>query len=217
MTSPLANVTARMATIHARVAAMSSRPASGTVGTAGPARRGGSDGSFAAQMAAATRPSATAPARTVEVTQPDPAAAGGGAGAWAKRLPAHGQPWADQIQQAADQAGIDAELLASVVWTESGFDPQARSHAGAVGLTQLMPATADGLGVDPTDPADNLAGGATFLKAQLDRFGSVQLALAAYNAGPSRVAQAGGIPNIPETQAYVPSVLGHLSHLKGAA
>ena len=126
---------------------------------------------------------------------------------WASRLPERGQRWAGAIQQAADDAGIDPRLLASLVQHESNFDPEARSHAGAIGLAQLMPGTAAGLGVDPHDPHENLAGGARYLRSQLDRFGSPELALAAYNAGPNRVAQAGGIPQIAETQAYVPRVM----------
>lgn len=138
-------------------------------------------------------------------------------GDWAARLPEQGRAFAGAIEQAARANGVDPALLGALVWAESGFQPQARSHAGAIGLAQLMPGTAAGLGVDPHDPAQNLEGGARFLRAQLDRFGSVDLALAAYNAGPGRVAQAGGIPRIAETQAYVPKVLGHYAHLKGTA
>jgi soluble lytic murein transglycosylase-like protein len=89
-----------------------------------------------------------------------------------------------------------------------------RSHAGAIGLAQLMPGTAAGLGVDPTDPLQNLQGGARYLREQLDRFGTPELALAAYNAGPNRVAQAGGIPRITETQTYVRRVLDTWEQLR---
>lgn len=140
----------------------------------------------------------------------------GEAGEWAARLPEAGRRWAGEIEAAAREAGVDPRLLAALTWAESGFRPDAGSHAGAQGLTQLMPGTAAGLGVDPLDPAQNLRGGARYLKAQLDRFGSVELALAAYNAGPGRVAQAGGIPRIAETQAYVPRVLGYYAQLGGA-
>ena len=108
-------------------------------------------------------------------------------------------------------------LLASLVWAESAFHQGSVSHAGATGLTQLMPATAAGLGVDASDPVQNLRGGARYLKIQLDRFGSPDLALAAYNAGPGRVRQAGGIPDIPETQGYVRTVMGHYRDLGGLA
>ncbi len=122
-------------------------------------------------------------------------------------LPPAAGPWLDDIAAAARRAGIEPSLLTAVVRHESNFRADAVSPAGAVGLAQLMPATARGLGVDPADPRQNLDGGARYLRAQLDRFGSVELALAAYNAGPTRVAQAGGVPRIPETLAYVERVM----------
>jgi len=99
--------------------------------------------------------------------------------------------------------------LAALVQEESGFDPNARSRAGAMGLTQLMPATAAALGVsDPWNPAENLDAGAAYLAGLIDRYGgNVPLALAAYNAGPGAVAEWGGIPPYPETQRYVRNVL----------
>lgn len=130
-------------------------------------------------------------------------AAAGAPGPWAARLPAAGARWAPAIQSAAEKAGLDPTLLAALVQHESGFRADARSHAGAIGLGQLMPGTARELGVDPTDPQQNLNGAARYLKTQLDRFGRIDLALAAYNAGPGRVAQAGGVPRITETQNYV--------------
>ena len=136
-------------------------------------------------------------------------------GSWADRLPPAGRRFAAAIRQAADQAGIDPRLLAAVAWTESGFNPGAASGAGAVGLTQLMPATAAGLGVDPADPVQNLIGGARYLAGQLQRFGRVDHALAAYNAGPTAVTRAGGVPPYPETQAYVARVLDRLHSLQG--
>jgi soluble lytic murein transglycosylase-like protein len=136
--------------------------------------------------------------------------------AWAARLPADGQAWAAAIEAAAGAHGIDGRLLAAVVWTESNFRPDVVSHAGAIGLAQLMPGTARGLGVDPHDPLANLAGGAAYLRAQLDRFGRADLALAAYNAGPGRVVSAGpGIPNIVETQLYVVRVLERYERIAG--
>ena len=172
-------------------------------------------GDFRAALAHANRVqsgahvSQSAPASAPELWTHEPA------GDWAKGLPEAGRPWAAQIEAAAHEAGVDPRLLAALTWAESGFRPDAGSHAGAQGLTQLMPGTAAGLGVDPLDPAQNLRGGARYLRAQLDRFGSVELALAAYNAGPGRVAQAGGIPRIAETQAYVPRVLGYYQQLGG--
>jgi soluble lytic murein transglycosylase-like protein len=108
---------------------------------------------------------------------------------------------------------LDPRLFAALVWTESAFNPAAVSHAGAIGLAQLMPGTAAGLGVDPWDPVQNLDGGARYLRAQLDAFGSVDLALAAYNAGPNAVSRYGGIPPYVETQFYVLRVLGHYGRL----
>ena len=95
---------------------------------------------------------------------------------------------------------------------ESAFDPGARSHVGAIGLGQLMPDTARVLGVDPHDPEQNLHGSARYLLTQLDRFGTPQLALAAYNAGPEAVARHGGIPPYRETQGHVRKVMA-VAHL----
>lgn len=115
------------------------------------------------------------------------------------------------IEKSAGEAGIDAKLLEAVVAAESSFDPNARSRAGAMGLTQLMPDTARSLGVtNPFDPEQNLRGGAMYLSQMLKRFGTTELALAAYNAGPGKVEQAGNqIPNYRETQDYVKKVMAY--------
>jgi soluble lytic murein transglycosylase-like protein len=104
---------------------------------------------------------------------------------------------------------VAAALLAAVVKQESNFNPNAKSGAGAKGLTQLMDATARGLGVtDAFDPAQSLEGGARFLGGLMKQFhGDKSLALAAYNAGPGAVQKYGGIPPYQETQRYVPKVL----------
>ena len=116
-------------------------------------------------------------------------------------------PFAAEIDAAAARYGLDPALLKGLIRQESGFDPAARSAAGAVGLTQLMPGTAASLGVDPSDPAQAIDGGARYLKAQLDRFGGdAAKALAAYNAGPGAVARFGGVPPYAETQNYVRAV-----------
>ncbi len=120
------------------------------------------------------------------------------------------------IARIATEEGVPASLLGALVWSESSFDPNAVSSAGARGLAQLMPATAAGLGVDINDPLDNLRGGARYLRQQLDRFGRVDLALAAYNAGPGAVQRAGGIPPYPETQNYVAKVLARAEQLERA-
>jgi len=120
-------------------------------------------------------------------------------------------PYDALIAESAQRNGVDPALLKGLIRQESNFNPAARSGAGAVGLTQLMPATAAGLGVaDPTDPAQAIEGGARYLRAQLDRFGGDEAkALAAYNAGPGAVQRFGGVPPYAETQAYVQRVLGY--------
>lgn len=107
----------------------------------------------------------------------------------------------------AIQEGVPPELFLALVHAESSFNPKALSRVGAIGLTQLMPATARELGVNPHDPVQNLVGGARYLRSQFERFGSWQLALAAYNAGPTRVARLGRIPNITETKNYVSKII----------
>lgn len=112
------------------------------------------------------------------------------------------------IESAARREGIDPALLDSLVAAESAYDPAARSRAGALGLTQLMPTTAAALGVtQPFDPEQNLSGGAKYLAQMLNKFGSLETALAAYNAGPGAVERHGGVPPYAETQAYVRRVL----------
>lgn len=124
------------------------------------------------------------------------------------RLAAAEQPYAEAVAKAADRHGLDPKLLHALVVVESAYRANAVSPAGASGLTQLMAGTAADLGVrDRMDPLTNLHGGAAYLARQIVRFGDVRLALAAYNAGPERVARLGRIPAIPETQAYVTAVV----------
>ncbi len=109
---------------------------------------------------------------------------------------------------AARTHNIPEDLFLRLVQQESGWNPQAVSHKGAIGLAQLMPGTAQLLRVDPTDPQQNLEGGARYLRMMYDRFGDWLLALAAYNAGPGKVEQHGGIPPYAETRHYVQVILG---------
>ncbi len=108
----------------------------------------------------------------------------------------------------ARQNGIPEDLFLRLVQQESNWNPTARSHKGALGLAQLLPSTAASLGVDPTNPKQNLEGGARYLAQQYRKFGSWRLALAAYNAGPGAVEKYGGVPPYKETQNYVKKILG---------
>jgi len=121
------------------------------------------------------------------------------------------------IEDAAKQHQIDPHLLRAIVDTESAFDPKAYSKTGAVGLMQLMPKTAKGLGVKNSwNPKENVQGGARYFRQLLDRFNqNIKLSLAAYNAGESAVRRAGNaIPNYPETQRYVKKVMSRYTQLK---
>ena len=113
------------------------------------------------------------------------------------------------VRAAADKYHLPVGLLRAVMTVESNFDPGALSHAGAMGLMQLMPATAKDMSVrDAWDPAQNIEGGARYLRILANLYdGDVEKTLAAYNAGPEAVRRAGGIPRIPETQNYVRKVI----------
>ncbi|MGB5863050.1 MAG: lytic transglycosylase domain-containing protein [Sulfitobacter sp.] len=117
-------------------------------------------------------------------------------------------PFLAMARAAADKHGVPADLFLRLVYQESRFNPQAVSHAGAIGLAQLMPGTAAELRVDPRIPAQNLEGGARYLKQQYQEFGTWRLALAAYNAGPGAVKKHGGIPPFRETRKYVRIIAG---------
>ncbi|NLT15595.1 MAG: lytic transglycosylase domain-containing protein [Clostridiales bacterium] len=114
--------------------------------------------------------------------------------------------------RAAEKYGVSVDLLKAVAKAESNFNPDATSACGAMGIMQLMPGTATGLGVtDAYDPVQNIMGGAKFLSQLLKRFdGNTTLAVAAYNAGPNNVIKYDGIPPFKETQNYVRKVLGYL-------
>lgn len=114
----------------------------------------------------------------------------------------------ETAKAAARAHDIPEDLFLRLVQQESGWNPGAVSPKGATGLAQLMPDTADLLGVDINDPEQNLRGGARYLRMMYDKFGSWRLALAAYNAGPKAVEAAGGVPDFVETQNYVKAILG---------
>lgn len=118
------------------------------------------------------------------------------------------------IKRESNRRGLDKDLIRSVIQVESNFDPNAVSDKGARGLMQLMPETAEELGVNPDDPTENIKGGTEYLAKQLDEFGNLKQALAAYNAGPDAVKQFGGIPPFPETQDYVKQVTETFRNLK---
>lgn len=117
-------------------------------------------------------------------------------------------PYLAMARAAARKHNVPEDLFLRLVQQESGWNAGAVSHAGAIGLAQLMPDTAAQLGVNPTDPAQNLEGGARYLAMQYRKFGNWRLALAAYNAGPQAVETHGGIPPYNETQNYVRVILG---------
>jgi hypothetical protein len=125
-----------------------------------------------------------------------------------------GLPFAAQFTASAKRHGVPPALLAAVAKVESNYNPNAVSPAGARGLMQFMPATARDYGINPMDPAQAVEGAARKLAADLRAFGSVSLALAAYNAGAGAVRQYGGIPPYAETQAYVPKVLAAMSRIE---
>ncbi|SFL23010.1 NlpC/P60 family protein [Geodermatophilus ruber] len=142
------------------------------------------------------------PAVIRRVLPAEPAAATPAAGA----APLAGVPYSDLFVRAGNRHGVDPALLAAVAAQESGFDASAVSPAGAQGLMQFMPATARGLGVDPFDPSSAVDGAARYLAQLTRQFGSTELGLAAYNAGPGTVSRHGGIPPYAETQNYVRAV-----------
>ena len=160
-----------------------------------------------------------------------------GVPSWAGSLPAHGQPYAALIHRVSASEGIDGRLMAALIWTESSFRPNAVSRVGAAGLSQLMPATARGLGLTVNssvdqrfDPEANVRAGARYLRSRIAMFGSVELGLAAYNAGAGNVTRCrlgnptpwtnpctnqtnlGGIPPFTETQLYVGGSRGVLAN-----
>ncbi len=130
----------------------------------------------------------------------------------AKDIPAYRGSYKGEYLEIAKAAarkhGVPEDLFLRLVQQESGWNPVAVSSKGATGLAQLMPETAKTLGVDIADPAENLDGGARYLRKMFDKFGTWELALAAYNAGPGAVEEHNGIPPFAETEGYVKAILG---------
>lgn len=128
-------------------------------------------------------------------------------GATEKELP----ELSEIIGKYADKNNLDEKLVNAVIKAESNFNSKAVSPVGAQGLMQLMPSTAKGLGVtDPLDPEQNIAGGTKYLKSLINKYNSVELGLAAYNAGPGSVDKYGGVPPYNETQNYVKKIMKNL-------
>ncbi|MFN3420967.1 MAG: lytic transglycosylase domain-containing protein [Armatimonadota bacterium] len=123
--------------------------------------------------------------------------------------------FAAAILRSSIRNGVDPRLVVAVIACESSFKPDAVGKKGEIGLGQLKPETASGLGVDPYDPVQNIDGCVRYLRQQLDRFGSLELALAAYNAGPNAVSRAGGIPQNGITPRYVQKVVDLYRRLCG--
>jgi soluble lytic murein transglycosylase-like protein len=182
-------------------------PSPGADDAAAQAREAQRKSVLAMQGSIARQRAATAGMRTAPLNSLPPAPVPSGCG------PLPREELDGLIAAAVAREGLTPDLLRAVIGQESSFQPCAVSPKGAMGLMQLMPATALELGLDdPLDPRQNVEAGSRYLKQLLDRFGgNLALALGAYNAGPARVEEAGGVPAIPETARYVRQILSLLA------
>ena len=139
---------------------------------------------------------------------------------WGAKLPAGGVQYSGLFEAAGKKYGVEPQLMAGLAWQESGYLPEVvtcsrRSSVGAMGLMQFMPATAAGFGIDPCNPAQAADAGTKYIASLYRMFGSVPLALAAYNAGPGNVQRYHGVPPFAETQHYVAIITAHCRALGG--
>lgn len=207
------NAVAAVAAVQARIGAIESR-----LGVARPVAAGSTP---TALPAGATATAATATPATsfqsvaaqvdggaaVAVTGAVATSTGAPAGIAGAGIVGTATPYAAEFNAAGARWGISPRVLAAVAHVESRFQADVVSSAGAVGMMQLMPSTAASLGVDPLDPVASIDAAARLLRSQVDRFGSIELALAAYNVGPGTVANAGGIQPGSQAERYVSAVL----------
>jgi soluble lytic murein transglycosylase-like protein len=222
--SGLASVAGRIAVLSRAPAAVSEiqgRFASMVDSATATASAADSTTSGAADLASSTARAAgpTSSVATLPTSVSGTTTAGAAApvsGTWAARVPnERGQALVPSIAATAERYGLDPAFLAAVFWTESSYTPDVVSPTGAIGLGQLMPQTAQWLGVDPWDPMQNMEGSARLYRYYLDKYnGDIELSISAYAAGPGAVAQAGGIPD-DFTANYIVKLLGRRDYLNG--
>jgi soluble lytic murein transglycosylase-like protein len=206
------DVFADIAAVQNRIAEITGAPAPGSVQPV-PVSPGAGAPRFASALADALRPAN--PALELQPGGPDAPGSGAPAKVAAPVPPAQIDAL---VEQNAATWQVDPALIKAVIANESGFNANATSNVGAQGLMQLMPETAASLGVrDAYDPAQNVAGGARYLRGLLDRFhGDKRLAVAAYNAGPGAVEKYGDVPPYAETRNYVQNVLASFDKYSSA-